>query len=290
MENISLSLASPYTGCCVILTTKHAKSLGVAPPFWDRLGASMLEYVLDTDLLRTFTGKVERDRNAIDCARRKCELSMNIAGVDYGLASEGNFRPHPLNPLIPCDFEALHFIDRKRGFNLSVGHCSEKTNYRIKALKSLEELEIFARQAGFPSHGLILQPSSRSERPLLFKGINTWDGLETAFHSSLTHSPNGKVWVQTDMRAHMNPTRMAVIGEVADKLAQRLATACPACGTPGWGSVRAERGLPCELCGKLTRMVVSDIFGCVLCEQTDRIPRSDGLAAAPQQYCKLCNP
>lgn len=52
-----LKHSSVYTNSCIVLTTKHAKSIAIAPPFEDKLGASVLEYVVDTDKLGTFSGE-----------------------------------------------------------------------------------------------------------------------------------------------------------------------------------------------------------------------------------------
>ena len=253
---------------------------------------SVLEYPLDTDLLGTFSGEVEREGNALQCVRRKCEMGLNILGekAEYGLASEGSFGPHPAMFLLPCDQEILYFIDRKRGFHLHMVHVSEKTNYQMQALDSLEELIKFSEAAQFPSHALIVRPNNRADSKLLFKGIETPAALEEAFKECLKASTDGKIWVETDMRAQFNPSRMAVIGELADKLAQRLATPCPQCAAPGWGRVRVEKGLHCEYCDQATEMVAREIHGCVLCDYTEALPRSDGLKAAPQMHCGWCNP
>lgn len=292
MAEHALKLRSAYAGSFIILTTKHAKSIAIAPPIWEKLGASVLEYAVDTDQLGTFSGEVERKGNALECAKRKCEWSLDRLGekVEYALASEGSFGPHPFIPFLPCDQEILYFIDRNRGFHLHLVHLSEKTNYRMQALSSLEELQIFAESAQFPSHALILRPNNRDNKTIIFKGIETQTALEQAFRESLKHSSDGKVWVETDMRAQMNPTRMAVIGELAMKLADRLATVCPRCSSPGWGRIRAEKGLHCEYCDQATEMIAHELYGCVLCDYTEKMPRADGLKVAPQQYCGWCNP
>jgi hypothetical protein len=80
MAEHALKLRSAYAGSCFILTTKHAKSIAIAPPFWEKLEASVLEYVVDTDALGTFSGEVEREGNALQCARRKCEWSLERLG------------------------------------------------------------------------------------------------------------------------------------------------------------------------------------------------------------------
>ena len=285
-------MSQAYQSACIIIPTKHAKSIAIAPPFWNHLGASVLEYYVDTDTLGTFSGEVEREGNALECARRKCEWALEILGdkVDYCVASEGSFGPHPFIPFLPCDQEILYFIDRKRGFHQHMVHITEKTNYQMKALNSWEELQQFAEGAQFPSHALIVRPNNRQDSSLIFKGIDTQDALEGAFKESLKASTDGKVWVETDMRAQFNPLRMAAIGNLANKLAQRLATSCPACNSPGWGRRRTEKGLHCEYCDQPTEMITHEIYGCVLCDHMEKQPRADGLKKAPQMHCSWCNP
>jgi hypothetical protein len=168
-------------------------------------------------------------------------------------------------------------------------HLSEKTNYQMQALDSLEELQKFAESVQFPSHALIVRPNDKKDYSLIFKGIYTQNHLEDAFRESLKRSSDGKIWVETDMRAQFNPSRMAAIGELADKLAQRLATSCPACSAPGWGRIKTEKGLHCEYCDQATEMIAHEIYGCVLCDHTKTLPRADGLKTAPQMHCGWCN-
>lgn len=276
----------------MILTTKHAKSIAIAPPFWSRLEASILEYVADTDQLGTFSGEVERSGSALDCARRKCEWALEKLGdkVDYALASEGSFGPHPFLPYLPCDEEILYFIDRKRGFHLHLSQLSEQTNYNMTQVQSWEALLAFARTAQFPSHGLIIRPNDRATQEPVFKGIQSKNELEAAYEVSRLYSEQGTIWVETDMRAKFNPTRMQVIGQLADRLADRLSCLCPSCHTPGWGKVDAEKGLPCRRCGYETELTKYEIDGCVLCTYRTIRGRPDGLTQADPGYCPVCNP
>lgn len=292
MATGSLIRSSDYDGNCIILTTKHAKSIAIAPIFYEKLGASVLEYVADTDKLGTFSGEIERKGNALECARTKCELSLEQLGekVEFALASEGSFGTHPFMPFIPCDQEILYFIDRKRGFHLHLSYLSEKTNYRMEALGLLEELEKFAKNSLFPSHALILRPSNRTLKEPIFKGIESLTILEEAFKECIKYSSDGKVWVETDMRAQFNPSRMLVIGELADKFSKRLSTHCPSCYLPGWGKVGTEIGLPCGWCGSKTEMIKHEIFGCVKCSYKEISENSDKFKHADPQYCPFCNP
>ncbi len=275
-----------------MLSTKHSKAIAIAPAFFDIIGANVIEYAVDTDLLGTFSGEIERQGNALECAKQKCELSLNNFGseVEYALASEGSFGPHPFMQFIPCDHEILYFIDKKHGFHLHLSHFSEKTNYQMKALDSWEELEIFALQTLFPSHSLILRPDNIETTHPIFKGINTWHDLEEAFKESLKLSDKKKLWVETDMRAHMNPSRMGIIGELGTKLAQRLAAYCPRCLTPGWGKIRVEKGLECSWCGQETENIKNEIFGCTKCDFEEITERADGIKQAEPGHCHNCNP
>jgi len=283
---------SYYKGSCIILTTKHAKSIAIAPPFLETLGASIIEYVVDTDKLGTFSGEIEREGNALECARKKCEWSLNKLGnkVEFAIASEGSFGPHPFIPFLPCDHEILYFIDRKRDFHLHLSHISEKTNYRTEAINSLEALHKFANQASFPSHALIMRPNNRETKGPIFKGLDTWQALEDAFKESIRYSEEGIVWLETDMRAQFNPSRMHVIGELATKLSDRLKTKCPCCNNPGWSKIRYEKGLICGCCGSETELVKSEIFGCIKCAYEESRERVDGKKEADPGSCQYCNP
>lgn len=292
MAEDKLMNRSLYEGSCIILTTKHAKSIAIAPPFSENLGASIIEYVVDTDKLGTFSGEVEREGNALECARKKCEWSLNKLGsnVEFALASEGSFGPHPFISFLPCDHEILYFIDRKRDFHLYMSHISEKTNYRTERISSLEGLRKISNQVSFPSHALILRPNNRETKAPIFKGLDTWQALELAFKQCIKYAEDGNIWVETDMRAQFNPSRMKVIGELATKLSDRLRVHCPSCDSPGWGKVRQKTGLVCASCGFETELIKAEIFGCVKCDYEEDRERSDGKKEADPGSCQYCNP
>ena len=285
-------LNSPYSGSCFILATKHSKSLVIAPTFFSKLQASVIEYVFDTDQLGTFTGEIERSGNAVECARKKCEWSINKLGqkVEFALASEGSFGPHPLFPFSAIDHEVLYLIDRRNDFHLHLSHFSNKTNYKMESVSSIDDLNKFATDANFPSHGLILRPDNREIKKPIFKGITCIKDLEAAFYECYKLSSTFKVWVETDMRAIFNPSRMKVISELAEKFADRLLSYCPKCYLPGWGKVDHEIGLECSLCYMPTNMIKTEILGCVKCNYRENISRFDGLEKADPGNCQFCNP
>jgi len=280
----------PYYGCCIMLTTKHAKSIALIPPFERILGAGVLEYVMDTDKLGTFSGEVERKGTALECARKKCELSLEATEADYAFASEGSFGPHPFIPFWPSNKETLYFIDTTRDFHLHVSDVTTDTNYQMKEISELEELQDFAQRSLFPSHALIIRPYPREMDGPVFKGIDNQADLEAAFTECRNISPKGKIWFETDMRAHLNPTRMKFIGKLGENLAHRLLTLCPDCGTPGWGEVDIEVGLPCNLCELPTDEIKAEIFGCTKCHYKISMPPKHNKKTADPYLCGICNP
>lgn len=279
-----------YRGERIVITTRHGKARALAPPLQARLGATLEAFEADTDTLGTFSGEVERSGSALECARRKCEWGLAATGARFGLASEGSFGPHPVIPFIAGDEEILYFIDRQHDFHLHLSLLSGKTNYAMATVGDAQALADFAERARFPDHALVLRPESLPVGPALHKGIASQEALAAAFAEAQQASPDGRVRVETDMRAHLNPMRMAVIAELGAMLAARLAADCPACGLPGWGQVRVRRGLPCGDCGAATRRVLATVEGCVRCDFESTRPREDGCEAADPGDCDYCNP
>lgn len=273
METRPLKLCRAYEGSCIVLSTKHAKSGALSAPFWNTLKASMIECPVDTDLLGSFPSTGSRAGNAIECARRKCQMSLRRLGekVKFVLASEGSFGPHPFLAGRASDFEVLYFIDREHGFQLHLSCLSAKTNFAMKAVGSMEELREFAAKALFPAHGLILRPNRSADSNLVFKGVDSEGALESAFRECVKHSADRKAWVETDMRAMFNPTRMEVIAELGGRLAERLAALCPKCSTPGWGSVRLLPEMDGGECAGGVEVGGAEVHGCVKCGYEERM-------------------
>ncbi|MEJ2535101.1 MAG: hypothetical protein P8008_06460, partial [Gammaproteobacteria bacterium] len=197
---------------------------------------------------------------------------------------------HPLVPFAGSGEEILYYIDRRRDLHLHVRTVTLETNYRTATVAMGDELRAFAEAAGFPRHALILRSTAADAKHALHKGLQTREGLEAAFAESREASKDGRVHVETDMRAHLNPTRMRAIAGLALELAGRLATSCPECGAPGWGQVAVERGLPCAWCGAETGRVRAEIHGCAQCGHRESRAPFHGLEEADPGECPRCNP
>jgi hypothetical protein len=283
---------NPYRGRTTALTTKHGKGRAISRPLRMVLGLTVqVEAKIDTDLLGTFTGEIERVGTPSEVAIRKARLGMESSGLPLGLANEGSFGPHPaISLFMPTDHEMLVFVDDELGIIVVESCLSAETNYGYHTARSLNDLEPFLRQAKFPSHALIVRPNDGLKKGFVFKGVIDFVTLEDAVKRCAVASADGLAHVGTDMRAHVNPTRQKIIRHTACRLARRLATSCPACGTPGWGRIRSEPGLPCEFCHTATEMIKQEIFGCARCRYTEAKPRSDGRQYAEPGQCPYCNP
>jgi len=282
---------SPYCKRQASLATKHDKQRAVARPFRLALGLEVVATPdLDTDLLGTFCGEVPRVGTALDVCERKARLGMAATGLSLGLASEGSFGPHPFIPFIPAGIEIMTFVDDERGFVVSEHFLTERTNYGHREARSIDELANWLAAVGFPSHALIVRAKSGGPGATIEKGIVSIDGLRSAMALAVATSQEGMAWVEPDMRAHLNPTRMVGIRQLAFRLARRLARLCAACSAPGWGQTGTIKGLPCEHCYTPTEMVRFQVFSCVLCSHREEKPRGDGLIETSPQYCPFCNP
>jgi len=281
----------PYAGRRAVLATMHRKEEAIAPAMLSTLGLIIAPSAgLDTDQLGTFSGEIRRNGTMLEVAVRKARLGMIAAGEPLGLASEGSFGPHPAIPFFHAGMELLVFVDEERGIVVHESFLAQSTNLEHLAVLPSDALEPFLRRIGFPAHGLIVRPNEGEPTTALTKGIVELDSLIRAIAEAAAVSPDGRARLETDMRAHLNPTRMNSLVSLADRLARRLATLCPGCGAPGFGRTGTRGALLCETCGTPTEMTAAEVFGCPACDYVEERPRFDGLQRAPTQDCPECNP
>ncbi len=277
-----------YRGGVVALLTQHGKEAVVAPVLDAALGCRVRRVDgYDTDRLGTFTRDVGRPGTQIEAARRKARIGMELAATPLGVASEGSFGRDPYAGLLPWNIEMLLFVDDLRGIEVAgVAEGGARSAHCLG--RNWEDVEAFARHAGFPGHHLVLRPDTETDGRIR-KGIASWADLESACATAMAQSQNGSVFVEIDLRAHANPTRMATIRLAAEDLARRLASPCPACGLPGFWVVERIAGLPCGQCGAPTREVCAEIRGCIRCDCRIRQECADRSSADPA-HCDVCNP
>lgn len=277
-----------FAGRTLLIATKHGKEKVIAPVLELALGVKCVVTAdLDTDTLGTFTGEVERKDDPIVTARKKCLWGMELTGCDLAVASEGSFGPHPLIGFVPCDDEYLVFLDRAHDVDIAIRELSTETNFAGADVRTTEELLGFACDARFPSHGLIMR-KAKDDYTMIVKGIAQPDKLLDAFDYFIR--TYGTMYVETDMRAMHNPTRMRVIQRAAEKLAQRLTDLCPQCRFPGFAVTAVHPGLPCALCHAPTRSALNHVYACRKCAFAREEKYPGGKMTENPMYCDLCNP
>lgn len=277
-----------FEGRKLVIATKHRKELVIGPPLNVALG---LDYFssdcLDTDLLGTFSGEIERLHNPMDTARIKCNMAMDIHQVDMAISSEGSFGSHPHLFFLPADEEYLMLIDRKNDFEIVVKTITTDTNYESITLISTENLQQFLTRVKFPSHGLILRKSSRDHADIE-KGIVCENILydRVGFYIK----KYGQCYLETDMRAMFNPTRMEVIKNLVNDLIIEMNRICPSCNFPGFSVSDVVRGLLCSHCHWPTKSVKEIIYSCKKCNHRSIEIIADLKKYEEPMYCDFCNP
>jgi len=278
----------PYAGQRVALLTQHGKEQVIAPVLAAAVGCRVERIDgYDTDQLGTFTREIPRAGTQIEAARRKARMGMTLAGLPLGLASEGASGPDPMTGLLPWGVEVLLFVDDEQGFEV-LASAEGRAQHAHRLVTRWDEVEAFAREAGFPEHHLVLRPQTADD-PRIVKGLHDWDALEAAFAYAHDIASDGGVFIENDLRAYANPTRMALIRRAAEDLAARLGSTCPDCDAPGFWPVDQLRGLPCADCGAPTREARAQVLGCVRCS-CRRERELPGAGLADPGRCDYCNP
>ncbi|HEY9762954.1 MAG TPA: DUF6671 family protein [Trichocoleus sp.] len=273
-----------------ILATMHRKEQAIAPVLMAELGMQVrVPEGFNSDLFGTFTREVARPGSQIEAARQKVFNALEMTGERLGLASEGTFGPHPVMPWMACDREVVLLCDRTSGLEIIGEAVSSETNYRQQRVTAVAEAFQFAQQAGFPDHGLVVMPdAAQSPKHAIYKGITTAEQLEAAVERTLTQ--NGSAWVETDMRALYNPTRMKVIAQATRNLVEKVRCTCPNCHWPGFDVRQRIPGLPCERCGAPTLLLHSLRYGCQHCGHQTTLSFPEGKTHADPGQCEYCNP
>jgi hypothetical protein len=274
-----------------LLATMHGKERVIAPVLAEVGLRVQVPQGLDTDQFGTFTRDRDRPGTQLETARLKAQRAMALTGEDLAISSEGSFGPHPSLPGLACDRELVLLLDRVHDLEIVGEVVVLETNFRHQTIRSVAEAMQFAQQVGFPSHGLMVMAHAAAKLPTqITKGITTEAVLQRTVAEGLAASPTGSLHLETDMRAMMNPTRMAAIAQATHDLLSKLKSLCPQCGMPGFQVVERRIGLPCQLCQLPTGLVRSHLYGCQRCDCRQERLFPEGQQAADPMYCGYCNP
>lgn len=285
--------AGPFrAGTRAVLATMHGKERVIAPILREALGLDVvLAAGLDTDAFGTFTREIDRPGTQVETARLKAQAGLRAdPAAAIGIASEGSFFAHPHMPFVPMAREIVMLLERPGGIEIAGIDEGIETNYGHVVATGIGAAMAFAEASGFPAHGLVVM-ASRDGKPdpclLLRKDIGNAATLSDAIGQAIRLS--GAAHVETDMRAHRNPTRMQAIARATHDLVARLKRRCPACDRPGFARVGTVPGLPCRACGSPTRQAVAEKMGCAACGHEKSVPLEGNPFAEPA-LCDLCNP
>jgi hypothetical protein len=277
-----------FNGRKLIIATKHQKERVILPLVKANMHVDVFvpsDY--DTDKFGTFSGEITRTTNALEAVRKKCLDAMNEYGYDLGIASEGSFGPHPSLFFAHADDELLILIDQKNNLEIIAREVSLETNFSGEKIQTYEQLIEFAKRVQFPSHGLLLK-DGENHFSKIQKDISDWEQLKSIYDSFVQHSK--EIWVETDMRAHQNPTRMKIIEQATQKLIKKVASLCPNCQTPGYDVKEVVKGLPCNWCKSPTLSTLALSYACQKCSHTTLEKYPNGKHYESPEFCSYCNP
>jgi hypothetical protein len=272
-----MSGAHPYRGVSAALATKHEKERIVAPLF-SSLGISLQVPQIDTDVLGTFSGEIERVGTPKEVVLKKARMGIEALGLSYGLASEGSIGPDPVVPFLNSDIECVAWVDDERGIEIVEFHRS----LDIIAATGSSINDEFLTRADFPNHSLIVKGNGK-----VVKGIKDRRELDRAIEE--ISALGASIVIESDLRAHHSPSRQRNIAAVAEKLVARLSRLCPGCSAPGFGHMENLYGVICRECKNVeTRAVRGEVLGCAKCDYREEI--SNGKEFIEAAECGYCNP
>lgn len=265
-----------------VLVTMHGKESVIGPVLVDELGINVVVLpTINTDQFGTFTGDIARRDSQYQTALAKAMAGITATSGDLALASEGSFGPHPDVPWLTVNRELVVLVDRRHEWVLEGWATSVETSAARRDVTTVAEAQAFCQGVGFPAQGVIVRAGEQ-----LFKECTTHVAFDAQVAQLLQE--HHTIHLETDLRAHRNPKRRAVIRLATEQLVANARRLCPDCGVPGMRVVETIYGLPCEWCGTPTHQRKAQVFGCVRCAYREEQLCGDGVAAA--EYCAMCNP
>jgi hypothetical protein len=271
----------------ILIVSKHKKEEVISPFFAKYFNSNcFVSNHFDTDILGTFCGEIDRKEDPISTLRKKCIMGLENSSFDIAIGSEGSFGSHPMIFFAAYSEEYMMIYDKKNQIEIIAKESTTNTNFNEKVVSDIEELLIFAKEAKFPSHGLILK--SIEGETIIKKGIIELNELKSAFNE--LKKINKDILVLTDMRAMFNPTRMKILKKLTLKLIKKIKSTCKKCNYPGFDVAEVKKGLPCEACNLPTDSTLSYINKCNNClyEEIQWFPNKKKYE--DPMYCNFCNP
>lgn len=166
-----------------------------------------------------------------------------MLNLDLGIANEGAFVSDPYSGMTAWNNELVILIDEQQGLEIT-GFSGAPAQNDDASISHWEDLVWFAASTLFPTHYLVMKPTDEYH-PKSINGICNQAMLRKAFEWAKQLSSNGVIYVENDLRAFANPTRMENIRKATSDHIQKIKSLCPQCGSPGFWIKDIKRGLPC---------------------------------------------
>jgi len=290
MKTIRLKKHDMFFGRKIVIATMHKKEMVIGPILKKELGVDIVvPHYFDTDYFGTFTREIERRGSQLETAKAKAYAAMQATGLDLAVASEGSFDAHPSIPFIQSNLELVLLVDSKNNLAIRGHHRTSKTNINGAYVESVEEVIALAREWKFPYYGVILRKSEH-EKEGIYKNLQTEKDLKIAAANLLASNSQKKIFIETDMRAHRNPTRMQAIKHATMNLIKNIKSTCKECKMPGFVVTDLQKGLKCSWCLMPTDLPIYEIYTCAKCGFLLKKPTAKHGELADPKYCNLCNP
>jgi hypothetical protein len=222
-------VAGPSDGLPILIATMHGKE-EVLGPLLANLGFKvLLPLDYDTDALGTFSGDVRRPGTAFEAALEKARRACKATGIARAVASEGSYRP--CQNLFPdaINAELLAFVDVENGYEFVEYATNLPTAFvkgRVPPDFSSSAVQSLLSDMQWPQvRAMVLpeDPGFGTVKPeWVFKGLADASDLTHAMQICAAQSKDGLVHLESDLRAHMNPTRMASVAHVGMYLEHSL--------------------------------------------------------------------
>ena len=259
----------PYHKARFVLTTSSQKEQAVKPALEKYFSAQVI-------LVKSHEDKAAS-------AVSKAQEGTKRTGEILGIGSEGQFTES-------IDEEILVLFDQQRKHIVTERMRTGDTNYATTTARNIDELGAFLKLMDFPTHAIVVSSHHPKSDAPTFKGIQDYRKLREALHSVLPYSESNLAQITTDMRAHMNPTRMRAISMTTERLCRKLLQLCPKCAAPGFSMMSHTKGLECETCHSPTLLAREEHWLCTACMHSETRGRNDGMTTSPATYCTVCNP
>jgi hypothetical protein len=221
-------VGGPLEGPPLLIATMHGKEAVLAPRLATLGFRVLLPVGYDTDTLGTFSGDVRRPGTAFEAALEKARRACAATGVSRAVSSEGSYRPSSSAFEGAVNAELLAFVDQEAGIELVEHVTNVPTRFamgRVPPDLRAPQVAALLERIGWPAVRAIVvagDPGAGVPAWPVYKGIGTEADLAEALSVCASLSDDGLAHLETDLRAHMNPTRMAVIAQLADRLVARL--------------------------------------------------------------------